>query len=612
MHDVFISYSFQNKETADAICHHLEASGVRCWYAPRDIKPGDPWAASIVQAIKASKVFVLIFSKESNTSKQVLREITLASEAECVIIPFKIDNTVMNDDFMYYLKSVHWFDAINPPLIKNLDNLRQKINAILGITPPPPPPKKTRWKRMTMYIVAALVVLVAIFGIKSYITSMSARTEVKSIDFKYMSEFEKYRYPFFSTGGFIADGNWIFYEKKEDSTLTLAKAEAGHPLNNEIVYPYAKDSLSHNIDHYYSNVSATAAENSDVIYFIDSMDGTVKIYDRAEEKWINANGVKMNLKETEFASLTITADSGLYQSQSDLDCLTILVYDSAAEAEYFSKVLRVDPSENECQVCDISQYEIAEILFTFESKNSGLPADSIIVYGKENIIYLLNIKTGETKKLSHKELFETYLPHTTDTSLNVKIRSDGKYIAKTQNNGSEWEILVWNAETGKTIFSGLYKKGFEMGFLPDGKFYVFNEENYTLKSYDLDNNNHSTVILDKKSFTENEHYFALPYGVEYSKELEMFFFFCSVEGAADEPWIDQLVACDLSGKVIAKSQKVEIPYESYAADIYVNDDKLFYVLWATDPEEVESTIITKIYRCLYSYDENGNVIFTQD
>ena len=39
-HDVFISYSAKDKTTADGVCATLEAKGIRCWIAPRDILPG--------------------------------------------------------------------------------------------------------------------------------------------------------------------------------------------------------------------------------------------------------------------------------------------------------------------------------------------------------------------------------------------------------------------------------------------------------------------------------------------------------------------------------------------------------------------------------------------
>jgi phage FluMu protein Com len=47
--DVFLSYSSKDKPTADAACAVLEARGLRCWIAPRDIIPGKEWGAAIVE-----------------------------------------------------------------------------------------------------------------------------------------------------------------------------------------------------------------------------------------------------------------------------------------------------------------------------------------------------------------------------------------------------------------------------------------------------------------------------------------------------------------------------------------------------------------------------------
>jgi hypothetical protein len=61
-HDVFISYSNKDKKVADAVCSILENNGIRCWLAPRDITPGSAFAEAIIDGIKGSKIFVLIFS----------------------------------------------------------------------------------------------------------------------------------------------------------------------------------------------------------------------------------------------------------------------------------------------------------------------------------------------------------------------------------------------------------------------------------------------------------------------------------------------------------------------------------------------------------------------
>ena len=60
--DAFISYSTKDKTSANAACAVLEGEGVRCWIAPRDIRPGVEWGASIVEAIDHCHVMVLIFS----------------------------------------------------------------------------------------------------------------------------------------------------------------------------------------------------------------------------------------------------------------------------------------------------------------------------------------------------------------------------------------------------------------------------------------------------------------------------------------------------------------------------------------------------------------------
>src|SRR5882672_2256836 len=60
--DAFISYSTQDKATADAACAALEAAGIRCWIAPRDILPGADWGAAILDALDSCRAMVLIFS----------------------------------------------------------------------------------------------------------------------------------------------------------------------------------------------------------------------------------------------------------------------------------------------------------------------------------------------------------------------------------------------------------------------------------------------------------------------------------------------------------------------------------------------------------------------
>ncbi|WP_298500906.1 toll/interleukin-1 receptor domain-containing protein [uncultured Methanobrevibacter sp.] len=114
-HDIFISYSTKDKVTADAICHILEQNKMRCWIAPRNIVSGKPYAEEIMDAIKATKIVVLVFSSNSQASQFVNNEINIAFSNNKPIISFKIDESMPERELEYFLKTNHWLDAYPNP-----------------------------------------------------------------------------------------------------------------------------------------------------------------------------------------------------------------------------------------------------------------------------------------------------------------------------------------------------------------------------------------------------------------------------------------------------------------------------------------------------------------
>ena len=131
-HDVFISYSSKNKNVADAVVADFEQNGIKCWYAPRDILPGEEWVSAITAALEKSKVLVFIFTEESNNSKQVMNEIAVAFNCGITIVPFRLTEEQMNSELEYYLTRVHWLDALSKPLKKNIVALREYIDVIIN------------------------------------------------------------------------------------------------------------------------------------------------------------------------------------------------------------------------------------------------------------------------------------------------------------------------------------------------------------------------------------------------------------------------------------------------------------------------------------------------
>jgi tetratricopeptide (TPR) repeat protein len=161
-HDVFISYSSKDKPTADAACAVIEGRGMRCWIAPRDILPGQDWGEAIVDAISASRVFLLVFSSHANDSQQIKREVERAVHHALPIIPLRIEDVLPQDALEYFLSTPHWLDAFNPPMARHLEHLADVIRRLLdgGKEEPPQPvpapaPRAKTWVPATIAILAA-------------------------------------------------------------------------------------------------------------------------------------------------------------------------------------------------------------------------------------------------------------------------------------------------------------------------------------------------------------------------------------------------------------------------------------------------------------------------
>lgn len=124
---VFISYSKHDRAVAEALCRCLEARGIQCWMAPRNITAGGEWAHEIVTAIESCRLFVLVFSGHAAESPQILRELTRADTARKAICPFRLEMVEPERSLAYYLGPVQWFDAYPPPASKYMDAFAEHL-----------------------------------------------------------------------------------------------------------------------------------------------------------------------------------------------------------------------------------------------------------------------------------------------------------------------------------------------------------------------------------------------------------------------------------------------------------------------------------------------------
>jgi hypothetical protein len=97
----FISYSSKDDDIAKRIHNDLQASGVRCWFAPHDLPIGAKTRPAIDDAIRIHDKLLLILSEHSVQSNWVEHEVEHALDLETergklVLFPVRLDDAVMD------------------------------------------------------------------------------------------------------------------------------------------------------------------------------------------------------------------------------------------------------------------------------------------------------------------------------------------------------------------------------------------------------------------------------------------------------------------------------------------------------------------------------------
>jgi len=107
----FISYNSRDEEFARKLHDDLQNNGVRCWFAPEDLKIGDQIRPTIDRQIRLRDKLLVILSENSVKSEWVGDEVEGAIEEESksnrlVLFPLRLDDTVFNtrDDWAAKIK----------------------------------------------------------------------------------------------------------------------------------------------------------------------------------------------------------------------------------------------------------------------------------------------------------------------------------------------------------------------------------------------------------------------------------------------------------------------------------------------------------------------------
>jgi hypothetical protein len=125
--DVFISYAKADAKKAARIAELLEERGVRCWIAPRDVKPGASYGDEIIRGIETSSAFILVLSSASNESDFVAREVERAISKKKAVLPVRIENVEPSRALQLFISGTQWVDAFSGRLATHMDRLAARF-----------------------------------------------------------------------------------------------------------------------------------------------------------------------------------------------------------------------------------------------------------------------------------------------------------------------------------------------------------------------------------------------------------------------------------------------------------------------------------------------------
>jgi hypothetical protein len=135
MRHVFVSYSRIDSEAVGYIVARLEQDGFNVWIDREEIKAGELWQESIVQAVDNAYAIVLMLSPGSAVSDNVRKEVDLAEEAKKELVPVLLAPVELPANLRYQLAGIEWIEYYRDPeakyseLVKALRTHQQKFSS---------------------------------------------------------------------------------------------------------------------------------------------------------------------------------------------------------------------------------------------------------------------------------------------------------------------------------------------------------------------------------------------------------------------------------------------------------------------------------------------------
>jgi formylglycine-generating enzyme required for sulfatase activity/serine/threonine protein kinase len=140
---VFVSHASADAAFASSLVAALEAAGVRCWVAPRDIPAGADYASAIMGGLAAARMLLLVYSRHSVASEHVRREVERAVSRNVPVVPVRLEAVPPSPALEYMISSSQWVDAFPAPPEQHAAKVVEAVRRGVGGGTDVPPARAT-------------------------------------------------------------------------------------------------------------------------------------------------------------------------------------------------------------------------------------------------------------------------------------------------------------------------------------------------------------------------------------------------------------------------------------------------------------------------------------
>ncbi len=152
---IFFSYSRADAAFALKLAEDLKKAGVDIWIDQIDIKPSEPWDEEIEKALQESYCMLVILSKTSVVSDNVLNEINYALESKKHVLPIVIEENLKKPINITRLQHIDFTKSYERAFNLLLNSLGSSPSALI-------PAKRPSRIIIPLLVIAAIIVISAV------------------------------------------------------------------------------------------------------------------------------------------------------------------------------------------------------------------------------------------------------------------------------------------------------------------------------------------------------------------------------------------------------------------------------------------------------------------